>query len=472
MPDAQFELTLRSLEQREVALVRAVLARPELLDARSEASLRHALSTARLYRVAGLDGEVDVEEAVAPLRAEVIKLLDVAGLTERVAPSLSPEKLRPVAAILREQALRTRDLVARRYAPRLTAAELDAEIRNKVLAVAAGGGGGVGYIYLGAFKLLEDHGLRPALIAGTSMGAILGLFRARANRYDTGAIAAVVRSLSWGKLFETFSIGSRYGLPAALRLYLRPSIGKLFRKPDGGQMALSDLPIPLICTVSGIRTGVLPRPLEFYERLLDDVRRSPTPFLVGRKIPAVVGALVELVQLSERLETIYLGLDEGTEQFDAIDAVGFSAALPGVVHYDVDRADDRVHRMIGDLFARRELFRMADGCLVDNVPARAAWRGVHRGLAKTRNVFILAMDAFAPKLTTPVWLAMQSIVSGQVQRSCEWAHLYKSFRGTLSPLELVPKIPATFKMLDRGKRELEPEMAFIGRMLQPLPPLD
>ncbi len=462
---------LKSLEQREVNLVRALLKEPELLDARGELAVRTALSLSRLYRVQGPGGEVDVEEAVEGLRDETLKLLEVAGLKDKPNGSPSPEKLRPVATILRERALRTQELLYARHGAQLPRDTLDREVRTKCLVVAAGGGGGSGYVYLGAFKLLEECGLRPSLIAGTSMGAILGLFRARKARWETADILNVVRSLSWGKLFRVLSMESRYGLPAALRLYLRASIGKFFEADDDARFPICNTTVPLIAVASGIRAGVLPRPLEYYEGLLSDVRLV-NPLTLGRKIPAVATALIELFQISERFDPVCFGLDEGTRELDAVDAIGFSSALPGVIHYDIVRDDDRMHEVLATLFAKRDLFRLADGCLVENVPAKAAWTAVHKGLVGTRNAFVLAMDCFAPKLTTPAWLAMQTIVLNQVQRSAEYAHLYKAFKSPPSPLELTPSVNSVIKILERGKEDLASDLPFIQRMMRPLAALE
>ncbi len=473
MTETEREQALLSLEQREVALARALLRDPGLLDPRGEASLRWAIQLSRLHHLKGPDGEVDLEETVLPLRTEVLKLLEVAGLAPKQADGLSPDKLRPISSILREQALRTREALLRRFGAQLPPQVVDDEVRHKVLAIAAGGGGGSAHIHLGAFKLLQDCGIQPALIAGTSMGAILGLFRARAHRYDTADILAVMRSLSFGKIFQLLSMESRYGLPAALRLYLRASMGRFFQDKSGQTLTLNQLEIPLITSVCGIRSGMLPKPLEYYERLLEDVLRSPTPFRIGRKLPAVASALIELVGVSERLEKVYLGLDAGTQEFDVIDAVGFSSSLPGVIHYDIVRRDDRMHEMMFNLFTRRDLYRLCDGGLTDNVPARAAWLGVQRGMAKgRRNAFVLAIDGFSPKLSTPAWLPMQSIILGQVARSTEWAHAYKAFKQPLSPLELVPNVENTLKAVERGQEEMKDLLPLIKRMLEPLPVLE
>lgn len=469
MPPADRTAVLVSLEQKEVALVRALLKDPDLLDGRAEAAIRTALSLARLHHLRVDGAEVDVEAVVEPLRDEVFKLLEVAGV--RPGGSVVAEKLRPVSTILRDLALRTTEALYRHGAGKYSRERLDREVREKKLVVAAGGGGGVGYVYLGAYKLLEECGIRPALISGTSIGAILGAMRARSPRYDTGEVLNIARGLSWSKFFHLLSMESRYGLPAALRLYLRASFGKYFEHRDGRPYTLKDLPIPLVVTVSGIKAGVLPRPLEFYERLLDGVLTA-SPFKVARKVPQVVAALIEFAQIGERLDAIRLGLEPGTEEFDVMDAIGFSSAIPGVIHYDVVRQDDRMHAVLEDLFKRHDLFRLADGGFVDNVPARGAWEAVQAGRIETRNALVVAFDGFAPRLTSPVWLPIQQVLQVQVQRSCEFAHLYKPFKGTLSPLEVVPGISSFIKMLDHGKAELEKEMTFVQRMLQPLPALD
>ncbi|MBI5549271.1 MAG: patatin-like phospholipase family protein [Deltaproteobacteria bacterium] len=469
MSQADKSSVLLSLEQKEVVLVRALLKQPTLLDGRAEAAVRTAISLAHLQRIRVGAVDVDVEPVVQPLRDETLKLLDVAGVRPGNVPA--PEKLRPVATILRDLSVRTLELLHQHGAGRIPPELIDREVRERQLVIAAGGGGGVGYVYLGAFKLLEECGLKPALIAGTSIGAILGAMRARSLRYDTGEVLNMVRGVSWGRLFHLLSMESRYGLPAALRLYLRAAFSKHFEHHDGRAYTLADLPIPLVVPVSGIRAGVLPRPLEFYEKLLDGVLALPTPFRLARKIPQIVAALIELFQISERLDPIYLGLEPGTEAFDVLDAAGFSSALPGVIHYDVVRQDERMHAVLGELFARRELFRLADGGFVDNVPARAAWRAVHEGRIGTRHAFIVALDGFAPRLSTPAWVALQQLVQVQVQKSCEWAHLYKPFTGTLSPLEVVPGIPSFIKMLERGKQALSSDLPFIQCMMQPLPPL-
>ena len=81
--------------------------------------------------------------------------------------------------------------------------------------------GGTAYVYLGVMALLDEYGLSPRLMSGTSMGAILSLFRSRMRRFEQDEVVNIVRTLSWRRLFRVVSAENRYGVPAALRLFLR-----------------------------------------------------------------------------------------------------------------------------------------------------------------------------------------------------------------------------------------------------------
>src|SRR5207248_1187900 len=161
----------------------------------------------------------------------------------------------------REIAGSARAELEERLGHRLPPGSVDEEVRDRHLVLVCGGGGGTGYVHLAAFALLEAAGLQPSLIAGSSMGAILGLFRARERRFDLARIPEILQDLSYRKIFRIVPQPSIYGLPAPLRLHLRGAIGHWFRHPDGSPVRLSDLPVPLLVTVTGIRRGKLPRPL-------------------------------------------------------------------------------------------------------------------------------------------------------------------------------------------------------------------
>jgi predicted acylesterase/phospholipase RssA len=459
----------RPLEEAELALVRAVVSRSPWLGEPAEHALRYAFNLARLTLLRLPDGtDLDVAGFLAPYRDEV----------EPVASSLfaEPAELDPLAVggLVPHLESRARDWRRRLLATfqgRLDAATLDRECCEKALLLVCGGGGGVAWSYLGAFDLLEQFGLTPRLIAGTSMGAALGLFRARSLAWHPEEVAAVVQGLSFRTLFRFLQTGSRYGLPAAMRLYLRAAVIDHLRGPDGEPPTLGDLPIPMVVACAGLRTGALPREPEYYEHLLDPRDGEPLEPLSTRLPANLLKVVGELMAQRDRFARLYLGADEGTADFDAIDAVGFSSALPGVIHYDVLREDPRMHALLDELFRRRDLFRLVDGGLVDNLPARPIWGLAQAGAIGTRNTFVLGLEGFGPKLSQPLWYGLEQIAAQNVARSKPFVGLLRSYQRVLSPLEVVPGQAALRKAVQAGRSELLPDMPLVARLCRPFPPL-
>jgi predicted acylesterase/phospholipase RssA len=460
---------VRPFEEAELALVRAIVTSPAWLSEADEAAVRYALNLARLGLVRAPDGtDVDLWPVLAAYREEVLARA-VAPLAR--AGGIDREAIARAAPGLAADARTWRARAAAAGQGRLPPGALDREVCEKALVLVCGGGGGVAWSYLGAFALLEQYGLVPRLLAGTSMGAVLLLFRARRIRWHAEDVAEALSGLSFKTLFRFLHGESRYGVPAAMRLYLRAAIGQFLVGPDGHPLTLAQLPVPLVVAVTGIRAGALPRDPSYYEHLLDLHGREPRPNALFRLVSEAFEAIGELVAQRDRLARIYLGADEETRAFDAIDAVGFSSALPGVVHYDVVRDDERMHRLLGELLARHDVVRLADGGLVDNLPARAAWGAVQRGAIGTRNAFVLGLEAFGPKLTQPLWFGLEQLAAQNVARNRPFVHHPRSFQRVLSPLEVVPDEGALQRAVQAGKAELHPDMGFLARMCRPFPPL-
>jgi predicted acylesterase/phospholipase RssA len=452
----------RPFEEAEVELVRASVARPGWLDPRSEAALRHALNLARLGAISdGAGGEVDPGELLAPLRDELAAALlpaiargDDAGRADvaRLAPAVG----RSAAAA------RARLLAA--FPTRLPPGLLDAELREKALVLVCGGGGGVAWSYLGAFELLEEQGLVPRLCAGASFGAILLLFRARARHWDGGFVGELLGELAYRKLFKVLQAESRYALPAAIQLQLREALGDRIRAGDGRPATLADLAVPLLVTVTGVRTGALPHDPSFYEHLVEGGEGLRRPHAVERIVAKVFQVAGELALRRDRLVPLHLGGDPETAAFDALDAVGFSCALPGVIHYDVLRDDPRMQALLDALFARHGLARLLDGGLTDNLPARAAWEWAQRGAIGTRNVLVLGLEGFAPKLRHPIWYALEQLAAQGVSKSRPWVHVHRSYERVLSPLEVLPAPAQLARAVHAGREELAPDLPVLVRL--------
>ena len=468
----------RRLSSAELALVRHGLQHPGRSVA-DESTLRYAFSLARL----SLQATPHVVRALAEFRRAALGTAH-ALFGDAIDSPRTPdaELLRAAAARLWRITLGARDDTGDRQL-------WDTAARKRQLLLALGGGGGVGHVYLGCFQILEEWGLRPELIAGSSCGAVLGLFRAQRPSYQSDDIRMVLESLTHKKLFRVFQMRSQYALPGPLRLYLRSALLPVLRRlrregdheehlsrvsQDDRSITFADLAIPLVVVVAGVRKGMLPRPPKEYERLLDP--RSffpPTPRKLQRRVQDLLSVLGEFIRQPNRLDAVYLGADSRTRGFDVVDAVGFSCSLPGFIHYDVLREDPLAHRRIQRLLEERELGWLSDGGLVENCPALAA-RTAYDALPVRgpRNGFVLALDAFSPKLTHALWIPIQRLAQETVRRVLSEANLYVPFPRALSPLSILPTKEQIARAVMIGRAELAPHMPFLAKVLTPLPALE
>lgn len=471
MSDPRFDPERWAARRRAFDTLEARMVRMRLQDADEDVApiadaLRYVLSFARLTSVRNRDGEevdvsginhlfaLQVEEAATRALDGAEDLWEVG----RALPELVEATRRARAAVLQRLAI-DRDA-------------LEAEVTTRLLAVVSGGGGGAGYVYPGAFETLERHGLIPDLMVGTSIGALMSMFRSRRRRYDPAPMVAAARSLTWSSVFRVFEAENRYGLPATLRLYLRAALGELFQRPDGDPVCLSDMEIPLYVVATGITVDALKHDLDYYEHLLQpEVQRGSLRSGV-RGVIKTIAILREFLARRDALEEVVLGRTPGTEDFDVLDAAGFSAAIPGVIHYDVVRPDARMHRLLDHLYATHGITRLGEGGMVANVPARVAWETCVGGLLGRRNCFVLALDCFAPGASSLAWYPLQQLVrSSNVDLHRAYADLYVDFPRTLSPMNLVPPLRDVFLAMRWGRSRLEPHMPFIREMMKPLPVL-
>lgn len=105
-----------------------------------------------------------------------------------------------------------------------------------------GGGGARGLAHVGVWQVLEDAGLRPSVVAGTSMGGLVGAFIAAG--YTGAEIEQVALSVSWRRLLDLRpSPGLING--AAMNAWLGQHLPETF----GG------LTLPLAITATDLTTG-------------------------------------------------------------------------------------------------------------------------------------------------------------------------------------------------------------------------
>ncbi|MGH1455311.1 MAG: patatin-like phospholipase family protein [Alphaproteobacteria bacterium] len=114
------------------------------------------------------------------------------------------------------------------------------------LALALGGGMARGFAHIGALKTLNRHGIYPSLVAGTSIGSVVGgcYLAGKLDDFEEWAL-----SLNRYKIFSYLDFRVRSaGLIGGKKL--RETLEQHF---EG--MEFSDLPHPLICIATDLATG-------------------------------------------------------------------------------------------------------------------------------------------------------------------------------------------------------------------------
>lgn len=457
---------LRPFDEAEAALCEALVARPDRLPRAQEVILRRTLNLARLWVLEGSQGEVVIGPRLSTFRDTARQLAN----TILDQTSLDPGSLGRDAVALQDVLEATQADLRSFTLGRLSPAELEAEIRDKALVLAVGGGGGCGYVHLGAFSVIESLGLHPQLIAGSSIGSILGLFRAREREFREDTITAVTSTLSFKTMFRVLDSETQYAMPGALRLYLRTALARYFESEAGGTMRLSDLDVPFICTVTGVQREAM-RQVRHYEKLFrKELRRGALGRLLHVKdlITNIVAFLSELIATPGAIRAISLGSEDFTRDFDVIDAVGFSSAVPAIIQYDITREDPRMHALMRQVLEHNDVDFLADGGISSNVPARAAWEYVQAGKIGTRNAAVIALDCFAPQLNrNMIFLPLMRVAAENVAKDSAFAHHLFTYKKTLAPTSLVPKPRALQLAVKNGKEELSVRAPFLQKLFEP-----
>ncbi len=110
--------------------------------------------------------------------------------------------------------------------------------------VVLGGGGARGLAALGILEVLVEAGLRPAAVAGTSMGAMIGAFWAAGH--SVAEMRELATNLKWTEVFD-ISVAGGIMRGGRFQQWLANHLPPRFE----------DLAFPLVCTVTDIDTGEL-----------------------------------------------------------------------------------------------------------------------------------------------------------------------------------------------------------------------
>jgi NTE family protein len=163
--------------------------------------------------------------------------------------------------------------------------------RKPRIGLALGAGSARGWAHIGAIRALEERGVKPDIVCGTSIGALVGAF------YASGQLDKLehwVSGLAWTTVVRLMDLTWRGGLIRGARLF------DLFRRTFEDQ-DISDLPVTYGAVATELASG---RELWLREgKLLDAVRASSampgllTPVIRNDTI-VVDGGLVNPVPVS------------------------------------------------------------------------------------------------------------------------------------------------------------------------------
>lgn len=225
------------------------------------------------------------------------------------------------------------------------------------LALVLGSGGARGFALIGVLKVLDENGVRPDLVVGASVGAIVGALYA--SGMNAAQIEKVAYSLGFLDLFD-FNMVMK-----------EPSTGRrtqeLVSGHVGGRM-IEQLPISFAATATRERDGALvifnrgdtgiavrasgASPEQFEpvrisgERYIDGDEASPVPIRAARSLGARV---VIAVDVSAYVEDTPRGVPVAWVTKDARRAKQVAAEAPG--------ADVLIHPNIGYFAGHNEEYR-------------------------------------------------------------------------------------------------------------------
>ena len=121
------------------------------------------------------------------------------------------------------------------------------DARERKIALVLGGGGIKGFAHIGVLKALEEHGISPVLVAGTSIGAMVGA--ASATGMSPEELASRAEALRRRDLFRINHFGMLMDRMKSRSIYLEEPLRELCNNviPEG---TFDDLGVPLLAGLS------------------------------------------------------------------------------------------------------------------------------------------------------------------------------------------------------------------------------
>jgi hypothetical protein len=310
----------------------------------------------------------------------------------------------------------------------------------------------------------------PDYVVGTSIGSLYGAMFTRAAEPDLDAMRTFAHALTLGSVLGAPRRTRRHGMPGLFSLALEDSLGPMLLDQAGAPLRLKDMAIPFETVVAGVRQSAFDRlPSRFKHAEISRLSAmsrggvARTGVLASRMWQ--VGAFFD----SRVAKPIVFGADELTRGLRTLDAVGFSCAVPGVLHYESAAMSERA--ALDRLLRAKEVRALVDGGVTSNVAIELAWRRTQDGRLGTRNAVLFAFDCFQPQWDSRhLWLTpITQSLQVQMVRNAPFADWIRRFSPTLSVLDLVPG-PERFDRAETwGREAVGPDLPLMTRLLRPSP---
>ncbi len=428
---------------------------------------RCALRLAQLTRVKNNNGDsVHIESALMLLR-ERLKPLLMEMRQEDFSVSATLKLIKKIKAVCQDEYADLRSF----FETRIDRESLIYAIRRRPFALVLGGGGGTGYGFLGVLRQLEKVGVRPHMLAGTSMGAILGAFRSLHRGFHLSAIFRYLDDLHWKQLFKSGGPGGSLCLPALMELRLHEALRNRFMV-HGADRRLRDVHIPIRLCVAGLPAE---NDASVQKELMDSLSMRSgglasmssilNPIRWRRTFRALTGVLNGWTQVDWK--PLYIGADHESKDFLLLDALAYSASVPGVFHYNIDRP--LMMQAWEQWCEAHGVRRLVDGGIADNLPAQAIVDADAEGVMPGHDPFILSVDTFSTEAKMNWFFSpIQAIAETKTERGRELSHEVLRLKKVLSPLSVVPNAKDLLAAVRDAEEESRSVAEKIANILEPI----
>jgi hypothetical protein len=305
---------------------------------------------------------------------------------------------------------------------------------------------------------------------GASIGSILGSLVSRELPVPIEEYVAWAKTVSYRAILGPERLRRRHGLAGMFALRFDQFAHAMLSREDGQRMRMSDLAIPFDVVVAGVRRQPYTAlPSRFRRPALAALQMRSVPFRpigIGPVVGTRMWQVAAFIDLRV-VKPIIIGGDDPARDFDVVDAASFSAAIPGVLHYET--SDPRMIPILDDLFEEKDIAALVDGGTASNVPIELAWKRIRDGRLGTRNACYLAFDCFHPQWDPRnLWLVpITQAIQLQMVRNLPYADHLVRFEPTLSPVNLAPSAVSIDRASRWGRDSVDEAIPVTTALLEP-----